>query len=322
MNRMLSRAERLRAIEQMLFRSVGGLRAVELAEACGVDRRTIYRDLDLLSASDVPIWQDEGRFGIEREHYVTTVRLGFNEAIALYMAARLLARHSDEQNPHVVTALDKLATALPEPISGYVARTADYVRQRPLNERYVHVLEAITLAWSQQRKVRLWYRSPHSGKVRQRDFSPYYVEPSAKGYACYVIGFDDWSGEMRTFKLERLERAQMLDETYTIAKGFDPEQYLATSWGIMHGEEQVEVVLQFSAAVTARVKESVWHPSQEIDDLKEGGCLFVVQISEPREMEPWIRSWGAEVEVLSPPALRQKIAREATRMAARYQGIR
>jgi predicted DNA-binding transcriptional regulator YafY len=38
-------------------------------------------------------------------------------------------------------------------------------------------------------------------------------------------------------------------------------------------------------------------------------------------MEPWIRSWGAEVEVLSPPSLRQAIAEEATRMAARYQGI-
>ena len=127
---------------------------------------------------------------------------------------------------------------------------------------------------------------------------------------------------MRTFKLERLERAQMLDETFTIAQGFDPEQYLATSWGIMRGEEEVEVVLQFSAVVASRVKESVWHPSQEIDDLKDGGCLFVVRISEPKEMEPWIRSWGAEVEVLSPPSLRQAIAQEATKMAARYQGIR
>ena len=127
---------------------------------------------------------------------------------------------------------------------------------------------------------------------------------------------------MRTFKLERLERAQMLDEMYEIAEDFDPEQYLATSWGIMHGEGQVEVVLQFSAAVASRVKESVWHPSQEIDDLKDGGCLFTVRISETKEMEPWIQSWGAEVEVLAPQSLRQTIAEEATRMAARYQGIR
>ena len=114
---------------------------------------------------------------------------------------------SDEHNPHVVTALDKLAIAVPEPISGYMVRTAERVRARPLNERYIQVLEAITIAWSLQRRVRLWYRSPHSGQVWQRDFSPYFVEPSGAGYACYVIGFDEWSGEIRTFKLERLERA-------------------------------------------------------------------------------------------------------------------
>jgi predicted DNA-binding transcriptional regulator YafY len=320
MSRMLNRAERLRAIERMLYLAPDGMRVTEIAEACGVTRRTVYRDLDLLSVSGVPVWQEAGRFGIERERYLTTVRLNFNEAVALYMAARLLARHSDEHNPHVVAALDKLATALPEPISGHIAGTAAYVRERPINDRYIQVLEAITLAWSLQRKVRLWYRSPRSGKVRQRDFSPYFIEPSGIGYACYVIGFDDWSSEMRTFKLERLERAQMLDQTYQIPEDFDPNQYLETSWGIMHGEEEVEVVLQFSSAVTSRVKESVWHPSQEIDDLKDGGCLFTVRVSEPKEMQPWIRSWGAEVEVLSPPSLRQELAQEATRMAAVYRG--
>jgi predicted DNA-binding transcriptional regulator YafY len=319
MSRIFNRAERLRAIERLLYRTPTGMRAVEIAEACEVDRRTIYRDLDLLSVGGVPIWQDQGRFGIERDRYLTTVRLNFNEAFAFYMAARLLARHTDEHNPHVVTALDKLATALPEPISGYVARTAAHVRARALNDRYIQVLEAVALAWSLQRKVRLWYRSPRSGQVRQRDFAPYAVEPSGTGYACYVIGFDDWSGEMRTFKLERLERAQMLDATYKIPDGFDPDQYLATSWGIMHGEGEVEVVLQFSPAVASRVKESVWHPSQEIGDLEDGGCVFAVRVSEPKEMQPWVRSWGAEVEVLSPPSLRQAIAEEAQRMAAVYR---
>ncbi len=322
MSRMLNRSERLRAIERMLFLSNEGMTASEIADLCGVNRRTIYRDIDLLSAGGVPIWQDEGRFGIERTQYLTTVRLNFNEAVALYMAARLLARHSDEHNPHVVTALDKLATSLPEPISGHIAQTAAWVRRRPLNDPYIQVLEAITLAWSLQRKVRLWYHSPRSGQVRQRDFSTYFIEPSGAGYACYAIGLDDWSGEMRTFKLERLERAQMLDETYRIPPDFDPNQYLETSWGIMHGEEQVEVILQFSPTVAARVKESVWHPSQDIDDLQDGGCLLTVHVSEPKEMHPWIRSWGAEVEVLAPPSLRREIAQESMRMAAIYQGIR
>jgi proteasome accessory factor B len=124
---------------------------------------------------------------------------------------------------------------------------------------------------------------------------------------------------MRTFKLERLERAQMLDQTYDIPFGFDPDAYLSTSWGIMHGEAEVEVVLQFSGAVASRVKESVWHPSQELDDLVDGGCLLTVQVSEPREMMPWIRSWGPEVEVIAPPAIKQAIAADARRASALYE---
>ena len=317
-NRMQSRAERLRAIEQMLYRSHDGLRASEIAARCGVHRRTVYRDIDLLSSSGVPIWQDGGRFGIERSQYLTTVRLNFNEAVALFIAARLLSRHSDKHNPHVITALDKLATALPEPTSRHISHTADTVRKRPVNDRYVQVLEAVTLAWASQRKVRLWYRSPRSGKVRPRDFATYFVEATQTGFSCYAIGWDDWANDMRTFKLERLERAQMLDESYEIPAGFDPQAYLASSWGIMRGEKESDVVLQFSPAVVSRVKESMWHPSQVVDDLEDGGCLLTVQVAETREMIPWIRSWGPDVEVLEPPALRDEIASDSQRAAAVY----
>ena len=317
-NRMQSRAERLRAIEQMLYRSPNGLRATEIARRCGVHRRTVYRDIDLLSSGGVPIWQDGGRFGIERSQYLTTVRLNFNEAAALFIAARLLARHSDEHNPHVITALDKLATALPATISRYIARTADTVRQRPVNDRYIQVLEAVTLAWASRRKVRLWYRSPRSGQVRARDFATFFVKVTPTGFSCYAIGWDDWANDMRTFKLERLERAQMLDENYDIPPNFDPQAYLASSWGIMHGDKDVEVVLQFSPAVVSRVKESTWHPSQVIDDLENGGCLLTVRVAETREMIPWIRSWGPDVKVLDPPALRAEIATDARRAAAVY----
>ncbi|MER3515391.1 MAG: hypothetical protein C4310_14175, partial [Chloroflexota bacterium] len=92
MSRMLSRAERLRTIERLLYSAPDGLSAVEIARRTGVGRRTVYRDLDLLSQSDVPIWQGEGRFGIIRDRYLTTVRLNFHEAVALFIAARLLTR--------------------------------------------------------------------------------------------------------------------------------------------------------------------------------------------------------------------------------------
>ena len=105
MDRIQSKAARLQRIEHRLYNAPRGLRVAELAEYCGVDRRTIYRDLQALEEMGAPIWESEGRYGIDRESYLSTIRLNLNEAVALFFAARLLAHHSDEHNPNVVSAL-------------------------------------------------------------------------------------------------------------------------------------------------------------------------------------------------------------------------
>jgi proteasome accessory factor B len=315
----LSRAERLHQIEQLLYRTPGGLRATEIAERLGVARRTIYRDLELLTARGVSLWHQGERFGISHDQYLSTVRLNFNEAMTLFIATRLLARYADEYNPHVVSALDKLALALPESVAEHVAQTAKALRRRPSDDRAVAVLEQITRAWAERRVVRLWYRSPRSGQLRQRDLAPYFLEVSGPAYSCYVIGYDAWAKGLRTFKLDRLERAQMLDASYNIPSEFDASAYLADSWGIMRGPGLTEVVLQFSPQVAALVQERIWHPSQIIDELADGGLLLTVRVSDPREMRPWIRSWGADVEILEPGDLRAEMAEQARRMVRQYQ---
>jgi len=319
MTRLSSRAARLRQIEEMLYRSTNGLTAIEIAGATGVDRRTAYRDIELLSEGGIPIWQDGGRFGIVRQDYLSTVRLTLQEALSLFIAGRLLARFADERDPHIVSALTKLAGSMPEPLASSLARTAESISKQPVNDRYVQVRESITLGWAQRRKVRLWYRSPRSGELSVRDFAPYFIEAAGAGYSAYVIGFDYSVNDLRTFKLNRLERAQMLDEPYTLPEGFDPQAHLASAWGIMTGESVVKVVLEFSPRVSALVKERRWHASQEIDELEGGGLLLSVRVSEPREMTPWIRSWGGDAEILEPADLRAEIGADAWRAAAHYE---
>jgi predicted DNA-binding transcriptional regulator YafY len=85
MDRIQSKAARLQQIEHRLYNTPQGVRVVELAEHCGVDRRTIYRDLTTLGEMGVPVWEHEGRYGIDREFYLSTVRLNLNEAIALFL---------------------------------------------------------------------------------------------------------------------------------------------------------------------------------------------------------------------------------------------
>ncbi|GAB4468606.1 MAG: WYL domain-containing protein [Anaerolineae bacterium] len=313
----MARAARLREIENLLFRNPQGMRVIEIADACGVDRRTIYRDIDLLSEAGVPIWQEDGQYGVIREQYLATVRLRLHEAVALYIAARLLSRHADEHNPHIVSALTKLSTAFPQPLADYITRTAEAIEHRPVNETFLAVLQEIALCWAEGRKVRIWYRSPGS-HVRERDVSPYTLEPSGIG-GLYLIGYEERVGEMRTFKLDRIERAEGLGEAYTIPADFDPRTYLASAWGIMAGgEEPHEILLHFSAAAAVFIRERIWHPSQRLEPQPDGSMYMWLAIGDEREIRPWIRSWGAEVEVIAPSSLREDIAGEVKRMQELY----
>lgn len=316
--RIKSKAARLRRIEHCLYNAPQGMRAVELANYCGVDRRTIYRDLMALHDIGIPVWEDRGRFGIDRAAYVSTVQLTLNEAISLFFAARLLAHHSDEHNPHVVSALDKLAAGLPDQtISSHLARVADVIRARPLREIYIRVLEAVTRAWADRRLVRLRYRAA-SREVTERVVAPYFLEVSRSEPAAYVIGFDRLRHALRTFKIERIERAELLEEQYDIPDDFDPYAYLASSWGVID-DATVEVHLRFASEVAPRVRESVWHHSQRLVDRADGGCELTMTVGGIREIRSWVLGWGADVEVLAPEELRAEVAAHGQRMAAMYQ---
>jgi proteasome accessory factor B len=316
MTRLITRTARLRQLEELLASAPQGLSAIELAEQLGIDRRTVYRDLDFLSTQGIPLWQNEGRFGLVRTRYLATVRLSFHEALALVLAGLLLSRTIDERNVHVIAALRRLASVMPDSLTAQLERAANRVQGRSDGQQQVSVLEAIAEGWATGHKVRVQYRSPRSGGVHPRVIAPYALEPTAGGI--YVIGHDDWANDIRTFKVERLERAEILTESYTMPSDFDPEAYLATSWGIMTSREMFEVVLCFSPAATPHLRERCWHPTQTIDPTPDGGCILRVRVSEPMEMQPWIRSWGAQVEVLAPDWLRERVADELRRASDRY----
>jgi proteasome accessory factor B len=316
MTRLVTRTARLRQIEELLLLTPNGLPATKLAQRLSVDRRTVYRDLDFLSEQGVPLWQEDGQFGINRTRYLASIRLSFHEAIALVLAGLLLSRTIDERNPHVSAALRKLGAVLPPPLTTHLNRAADRVQARCDGLSQVAILQVIAEGWGTGHKVRVGYRSPRSGVLRERVIAPYALEPTATGV--YVIGHDDWAADIRTFKLERLETAELLDEAYTLPTGFDPEAYLATSWGIMTGKEAVEVVLRFTPAAMPLVRERHWHPSQSLEPTPDGGGVLRVCVAEPVEMQPWIRSWGAQVVVIAPDWLRERIAAELRQAAEQY----
>jgi len=73
-DRLRCKLVRLFKMEELMLATPGGVKAVEFSKRLGVNRRTVYRDIDVLCEIGVPIWQDGARFGIHGSYKIPDYR--------------------------------------------------------------------------------------------------------------------------------------------------------------------------------------------------------------------------------------------------------
>jgi predicted DNA-binding transcriptional regulator YafY len=316
----IPRSIRLARLQHLLHKHPQGLTSHELAQLSGVCVRTIQRDLlDLQSDLSVPITQNGNRYGILGSYTLPPVFFSLYEAMAIFLVSRLALRQTDENNPHIQQALIKVSDVLPSPVAERMKAGIETIAGKQVNPDFIKIFESVAIAWITQRQLKIEYLSLGSDEVKEWVLDPYFIEMTGIGYSMYVIGQAVRTGKegIITFKLDRTKSAEVLDTSFEIPPGLDFGKLLSSSWGIMWGED-TGLKLRFSSRVTRRVKECVWHPSQVIEDLPDGGCLMTLRVGSVLEVTPWIRSWGPDVEVLEPWELRKEFSKYAQRLAQIY----
>lgn len=317
-----NKTDRLHQIQLLFWNNPDKrLRTSEIAVKLEVSEDTALRYLtELSSTGRLPVNKDGWYWQLAQDakFELLPMKLNLSEGTALYLAARLLTQIHDERNEHVLSALSKLISGMPATIAPYQQAIVDLARERQDGQQDKSaVFESLALGWATRRKVRLVYTPPRR-RTFECQFSPYLLEPSAIGRTFYALGYCNPPGALRTYKMERIEHAELMKETFEVSADFDGLALLSRAWGVMYGDEElVEVRLRFSHWVTKRVKETLWHPSQQIIDTAEG-CEWSAQIGDTLEIENWIRGWGADCEVLAPQGLREKMIKEARRLARIY----
>lgn len=295
---------------------------IEMAERLETSRNNVYKIRNKMEKKlDIPLYEESrGKYRIDARRRVTTLRVNPSEALALYLGGRRLQQQTRTGQKSVASALEKLAKSLRKPMQASLVRAAKVVLEQEEDKKQAEVLAILIEGWLKRVQVRIKHRKLH-GKLRTYTVSPYHLEPAVWGDGIYLIGYSEYHNQVATFKVLRIEGATLLTqpEPFTIPEEFDTQTLLQHAWGIWHADgEPITVRLQFSRHVTPRVMESVWHPLQKITPQEDGGCIWEVQVTEWREMVPWVRGWGADVEVLEPQALRDKLVGEARRLAELY----
>jgi proteasome accessory factor B len=295
----------------------------EIARQTGMVRRTVYRDLAAIEEElGIPVSSNEGRWGVDAGAFLPPLSLTTHEAMAVVLSARLMTRYADKYDPNLASAFQKLEGGLPEALREHVERAVTVLSQRTVDAAFNRRLADLTQAWAERRVVTFRYApATYDGVEREPRLArvhPYLLEPSLETHALYLMGFDETRDAMRTFKIERVS-----DLTVTTDR-FDPpdptalEAALQRAWDIIGDQAEIDVVLRFTPAVAARVREATWHPTQRVSQEPDGSLRWTARVAGPVEVRLWILSWGDEVEVLAPEELRTDVRDRLQRALAKY----
>jgi len=301
---------------QRLASSRSGVGLDDLARDLECVRRTIYRDLDALMYAGFPV-VSERRDGRVYYRFLESFKLDHvpftpDEILALAFSEDLLQTlEGTVFHDSIHSALAKIRAGLGPELSSYLTRLTESIRVMPgPHKRYARASDTIRLlnnAVLSQRTITIGYRTGRSGEERRRDLDPYKVWYRSGGL--YVIGYDHRSSEIRTFSINRILTIDETNEPFEIREDFDFDSYTASAFGVI-AQPATTVRIRFVTAWRAHVLEHIWHPSQELSELPDGGVELSMEVGASDELRNWVLSFGSGAEVLEPENLRDDVRRE------------
>ncbi len=296
----------------------------KLVKSLEVSRKTIVRDIAFMrDRLDLPIEFDAQIQAYRYTHPVNsfpTVHVTEGELLALLVAQRALQQYQGTPfHRQLVIAFEKLAGGLRDRISFSPADELRAVsfKNIGLGKNDLTVFNALSGAVLRQEEVTFDYRKPEDTRKSLRNVRPYHL--ANRENLWYLIGFDLERQALRTFAVPRIASVTITKVAFTRPADFSPEKFFANALGVLGGTGNFKVVVRFSPAVAARVREREWHEAQEVRELPNGGLELQLHLGALTEVEQWILSWGAGAEVIGPPELRTSIQKTVAAMSDLYR---
>lgn len=307
----------------LLLQTRGLVPATELAERLEVSVRTIYRDVESLSASGIPVYAERGRHGgiaLLPGFRTDVTGLTADESRALFVLAAQGAHSALGLDQALGSALRKVMAALPEPHRPAAELTSRRILVDP--ERWMRAprppvdLDQLSTAVFADRRLRLCYR--HSGTTEPRAYT---VDPYGlvvKAGVWYLVA--DHRGAPRLFRADRVQKAAVSESPVRRREGVE----LADVWAVLRRDVEVRPT---DVRVQARVRVSRLDMFLRIQGVQlteepvteaDGGWARVRLAYPLLGAVRSLLAFGENVEVLSPPEAREEMTRAAAAVMALY----
>lgn len=320
------RASRLLSL-LLLLQNRGRMTAQQLASELEVSVRTIYRDVEALSAAGIPLYGDAGHAGgyqLLGGYRTRLTGLTAAEAEALFLSGLPGPAAELGLGSVLAAATLKLQAALPAPLRGNADRLAErfYLDapgwyRRP--EDVPHLPAVASAVWERQVIQVTYQRWKEPAEVTRR------LEPHGlvlKAGTWYVVARCD--GAMHTYRVDQIVAATPCDCGFTAEPGFDLASYWHGYLADFHRQLHTgHAVIRLSDNGVRRMRHllsAAAVTAVETAGVADAGgwvCARVPIESADLALADFLRL-GADIEILEPAELREQAARTIQAMAAIY----
>ena len=165
--------------------------------------------------------------------------------------------------------------------------------------------ELVGLALTQRRRLRVTYFSRHRNETSERTLSPQRLVHHRNTW--YLDAWCHNRKALQRFALDSIRAAHILDEPAKEVALPIVEKTMDGGYGIYHGEELQWATLVFTPVSAIWVAPEQWHPQQKSRKLPDGSLELKVPYTHDAELLMDIQRHGADVRVVSPVELRDKL---------------
>ena len=301
-----------------------GRTLAQLAGELGVTKRTLQRDIEVLTEAGFAVTSDMRNGTVfwhfmEGFHAEAPIALTLTEQMALYFSKGLFKPlQGTPIYDSLESAIQKIGSQLPAQTFKFLRGLDQGIAVSSFGWKdYSHskeVIDALTRAVFNKFTVRILHRAPYRDRAIEREVDPYKLWYVNNGL--YLVGHDYKENDLRTFAVDRIQSTTLTNRRFEIPPDFNFDEFQKTAFNVIWGEPQ-EVKIRFSTSQAPYIRERTWHPSQKIEAQADGSIILTLNVGDLWEVKHWLIGFGAEAQVLEPSTLRKDITDEFKLLARR-----
>lgn len=311
----MNRTDRLLAIVLEL-QNKGQQRAEDLAATFETSKRTIYRDIQALSESGIPLVAVPGQgYQLMEGFFLPPVSFTTAEATMLILGSDFVANNFDaEYQEAAQSARRKIESVLPPDLRQEVYAMQGSVRFISSPGGDEETVKQLRRAIIERRTVNFQYfarqKSDNSVLESERDADPYGLVYYNRMW--FLVAYCHLRRSRRNFRLDRIENLSFTDKIFQRPKDFQLERN--------PGDKQSFLTARvlFDREVARWIKEAHNFYIVSHQDV-EAGLLVTFWARQEADLVDILLSWGRHAQVLEPESLRQRICKEAEAILKIYQ---